>query len=547
MINLIFLKKDMAKHAGLKKAVIWGLAAIYVIALLLVGAKLFFPDQVSFLVNYVNPPVEYHGSSDKIVVGYAYKPSSLDPTIFDPVTRSYLVDIYEGLVQTDRDLNIKPALAVSWGMLDSTTWEFRLRPGVKFHDGTDMTVNDVVASIERARTAKESQLVNLLSTIQSVQAVGVDRVRIKTKAPDPNLLTKMAVTYVYPASMTIFDKPLGTGPYVFGGDSDAGFQLDAFPGYWGAQPYFKQALLKFIPGRTDRIDALQNGDIQLLANVPPNYACSKTEKYKTADGCYEIKNDAIQIKAIPSLEVSFLVFNQKNKFFSRRDVRQAVSRIIDQQVFVDLAFGFARPVGQFVSNGVFGFNPDISKPECQPDVAKQQFAAACSDIFEALDITFDYPDSLETIGQYVQSTLKDLGFNVSLGPLSSEDLQKKITDGTSDLYFMGWRSELGGALDFLQSVAHTKDVTRGYGLYNGANYSNKQVDVLIESAEHNLDEKSRLKQMQDAMKILVDDDIYGVPLYESMTIFGFYDNLDFNPRVDGYIRVSEISENKNKI
>jgi len=532
--------------AWVRKIAMWSLAAIYVVALLLVGVYLFFPDQVMFFVNYVNPPIEFHGSSDQIVVGYAFKPVSLDPTAFDAVTRSYLGDLYEGLVQTDRDLNIKPALAVSWGLLDATTWEFRLRPGVKFHDGSNMTANDVVASIERARSAKESQLVNLLSTIRSVQAVGMDRVWVKTIAPDPNLLSKMAVTYIYPSKLKQFDKPLGTGPYAFAGYSEDGLALVAFSDYWGHKPYFHKVLLKFIPDRTERIKALEKGDIQLLANVPPNYACSKTEKYQHAPGCHVIKNKKIMIKAIPSLEVSFLVFNHKNKLFSRRAVREAVSRIIDQSDFVDLAFGFARPVGQFVSNGVFGFNPDITKLSCQPEESKKKFAAACADIFEAIEVMFDYPENLETIGEYVKSVLNDLGFSVELNPLRSEDLQKKIVDGDSDLFFMGWRSELGGALDFLQSVVHTKDPARGYGLYNGAHYSNKQVDALIESAEHNLDEQSRLQQLQDAMKLVVDD-IYGVPLYESMTIFGFYDYLDFNPRVDGYIRVADISEKLNKL
>jgi len=533
----------MLKFAGLRKVASWGVTVVFVIALLLVGAKLFFEDQFSFLVSFVNPPVQVHAVAEQLVIGYAYKPSVLDPTLFDLITRSYLVDIYEGLVRTDKNLEIKPALAVSWGLLDPTTWEFRLRPGVRFHDGQNLSVNDVIVSLERARTSPESQLVDLYATVESINAIGTDRIRIRTKVPDPLLLNKLAVTYIFPASLKAFDNPVGTGPYSYGGETDQGFELDLFPGYWGEKPYFKKVFLKFIPGRSDRIAALQKGDIQLLANMPPNYACSKTEKYRNADGCNDLKNDAIEIKSIPSLEVSFLVFNHQNKFFERREIRQAVSRVFDQQVFVDLAFGFARPVGQFVSNGVFGFNPDIKKPECDPDAAKQQFVTACIDIFDVLDVTFDYPENLETIGQHVQSQLRDLGLNVTLNPLSGEDLQKKISEGKSDFYFLGWRSELGSASDFMQSVAHSKDAVNGYGYFNGAHYSNMNVDELIEKSGRNLDTESRLKQLQEAMKILVEDDIYGVPLFESETVFAFYDWIKFDPRVDGYVHASEIKAN----
>jgi peptide/nickel transport system substrate-binding protein len=536
----------MPKHSAIRKLALGTLTVAYVAGLMFIGAKLFFEDQVALLVNYINPPPEMHASADNLVIGYAYKPASLDPALFDPVTRSYLVDLYEGLVQTDRNLKIKPSLAVSWGLLDPTTWEFRLRPGVKFHDGQELSVNDVIASIERARTASESQLVNLLSTVESVTASGGDKLVIKTRFPDPLLLNKLAVTLIHPASMKDFSKPVGTGPYALKADDETGYVLETFPGYWGGQPYFRKVTLVYVPGRIDRMEALKKGEIQLLANVPPNYACSKTDKYRKADGCYDIANDAIVIKSIPSLEVSFIVFNHRHKLFERREVRQAVSRIFDQQVFVDLAYGFARPVGQFVSSGVFGFNPEIGKPECQPEEAKAQFLAACTDIFETIDVTFDYPEGLETIGQYVQTTLRDLGMNVILNPMSGEDLQKKIMTGESEIYFLGWRSELGSSFDFMQSVAHSRNPSKGYGAFNGARYSNKKVDALIETSERNLDTESRLKQLQEAMKILVDDDIYGVPLYESETVFAFYNWLKFDPRVDGYIHASEIYADLNQ-
>jgi peptide/nickel transport system substrate-binding protein len=530
----------MPINPALKKRLKTVLAGIYFLALVAVGSYLFFGNQVSLLVNYLLPPKILHNVGERLEIGYAFKPSSLEPTLFDPVTRSYLADVYEGLVMTDRDLKLKPALAVSWGLMDPVTWEFRMRSGVKFHNGIPVTTKDVVASIERARNFSGSQLKTLLNTVESVQALDAERIRIRTKVPDPLLLNKMAVTYIFPEGYSDFEKPLGTGPYLVATVETFKMELSRNRDYWGEKPFYQQVALQYIPNRADRIAALEKDEIQLLVNMPPNYACSRTEKYKDQEGCMKLKNPDIAIKSIPSLEVSFIAFNQKNNIFAKREVRSAIALAVDRQTFVDLAFGFARTAGQFVSNGVFGFNPSIGKPECDLETAKQQTEAACAGIFESLDVTFDYPEDLQTVGQYVQSTLNDLGITVTLNPLDNLGLLQKITGGESDFYFLGWRSELGDASDFLQAVAHTKDTARGYGLYNGANYGNPKVDELIEKSSENLDAEKRLKQLQEAMKILVDDDIYGIPLFESETIFAFNKVLKFEPRVDGYIHASEI-------
>lgn len=533
----------MTKNQFVKKYVKIVGIGLYVAVLVILGLELFSGGQISFLGNSVNlfKTAVVALPKEELVIAYASKPQSLEPTLFNPVSRNYLVDIYEGLVKTDRNLIIRPGLAVSWGLVNPTTWEFRLRPDVKFHNGEPVTVNDVIASIERARTFKGSELKTLLNTIASVTSEGEDRIRIKTNFPDPLLLNKLAVTFVFPAGTVDFEQPVGTGPYKFVSSDEYREVLNAFADYWGDKPVYRQVTLEYIASRNDRVAALEKEEVQLLANLPPSVGCSKTEKYNNAEGCMPLKNPNIVIKSIPSLEVSFLVFNQKNSLLNNRDVRDAITKAFDPKVFTDLAYGFAREVGQYVSSGVFGFNPDIKKPEYDMAAAKKVLEdVGNKDVFKQLTLTFAYPNSLQPIGEYVQSQLEDLGIRVELNPVSDDKLLEEISDATADIYFLGWRSELGDALDFLQAAAHGKDEERGYGLYNGANYMNKKVDELIEQAQSDLDAPSRLTAMQEAMKILAVDDIYGVPLYESETIFAYLNYLDFEPRVDGYIYASEI-------
>jgi peptide/nickel transport system substrate-binding protein len=525
----------------LNKNLTWIFTGLYVLGMLVIGVQLFFGDQISFLGNLLNvkkAEVSLHSSSDQLVIAYAYKPGSLEPTLFDPITRSYLADIYEGLVKTDRTLKIQPALAVSWGLIDENTWEFRLRPGIKFHDGTALTVDDVVSSLERAMSFEGSQLKTLLNTVSKVSVTG-DRIRIVTFAPDPLLLNKLAVVYIFPSGKTDFGKPVGTGPYVLESSGQNEFDLKRFDGYWGGKPKYANVVLKAIANRSDRVAALEKGELQLLANVPPNVGCVATG-YHDAAGCNAITNSNVEIKSVPSLEVSYLAFNRDLPVFQNVDVRKAMAQAFDSQEFVDLAYGFARPVGQFVSNGVFGFNPEIERTAYDPAAAKKTMQDYQGTAIEQIEVTFDYPESLEAIGQYVQGQLAVIGISVKLNPLSDVLLQSKIAGGTSEMYFLGWRSELGDALDFLQSAAHSRQTTKGYGQFNGINYSNEKVDGLIERSQQNFDEESRLKDMQEAMKILVQDDIYGVPLFESETIFANTKDIQFEPRVDGYVHASEI-------
>lgn len=532
---------------------------IYVLALLLLGGFLFFKDNFDFGRVFSGfgqkiglgvqqsagadsgTQLQIHQSADKLVIGYAFAPKSLNPLLFDSVTRSQLVDIYEGLVSTDRNLKIKPAIAITWGLLDDNTWEFKLRPGVKFHNGRILSTDDVVSSLERARSDNGSQLKDLLNTIDKIQVTAADKITIHTKQPDPLLLNKLAVTYIFPKNLESFEKPVGTGPYVFVSRNQDDLVLNSFNDYWGAKPFYQQVVLRTIQDRVDRTTALENGSIQLLTNVPPATACDPNGKYANADGCSQLQNKNIVVKSIPSLEVNFIAFNFSHSLLGNQGVRAALLKALDSQFFADLAFGYAKSSSQFISSGVFGFNPEIAKPAYDLNNAKVLITKLLAASFDPPIITFDYPEALDSLGQYVKDQFAQLGIIVNLDPLSDQLLQDKITTGKSDMYFFGWKSELGDSFDFLSAVGHSRDDVKGFGQFNFSNYKNEQVDQLIEKSQHNLDMESRLQDLQAAMKILVDDDVMGMPLFESDVIYAFDKKITFEPRVDGYVHASEIN------
>lgn len=502
--------------------------ALYLVVLLGLGAKLFFEDQVSALASALLPPKRVIAPFvERIAIGYALPFSSLEPTLFDPVTRSRLVDVYEGLVRTDRNLKIQPAIALTWGLLDPLTWEFKLRPGVIFHNGKPVTAQDVVASVDRALHFSGSQLTNLLNTIDRLEIINADIIHIKTKKPDPLLLNKLAVTFIFPQQIKNFEQPIGTGTYAVQSTDKDNIVLKRFDAYYGPKSYFPEIILRTIPNKRDRLRALREGQVHMLADVPPAAVA-------------ELRKDSFLIASVPSLEVNFLMFDLENSLFKDKNARLAFAAAINHKNFVDIAGGFARPVGQFVSSGVFGFNPELLSSAFNIEAARKKITSAFPDVSQKLSVTLDYPEGLDIVGEYLQAGLQEIGVDLELRPLSYADLQAKIVEGASSFYYSGWRSELGDASDFLQAVAHSQDKSGTFGRFNGSHYANKRLDLIIEKSQEDLNPKTRLKALQEAMKILIEEDVIGIPLFEADTLFAYHKKLHFEPRVDGYIYLSEI-------
>lgn len=510
----------MAQKANIQKYFKGGALVLYAGVIMVLGIQLFFGDQIATFTNSNSgKPLEV--SARSLNIAYALPVTSLEPTLFDSVTRSRLLNVYEGLVRTDHNLKIEPALAVSWGLVSPTVWEFTLRPDVHFHNAALMTVDDVVLSLERARTFEGSQLKTLLNSVTDVRAMNDSTLRITTSVPDPLLLNKLAVTYVFPKSLKDFEQPMGTGPYAFvaSGKGTLGKQiaLKRFENYWGDKPFYAQVFLHTVLDRGARIDALKNGKVDLLANVPP--AAAK-----------DLASDKIVLKTIPSLEVSFVMLNLHDGPFVDKNLREAFASSIEGKQFVDIAGGYARAVKQFVSSGVFGFNPNVKGFDYNLEHAKHLAANVVKDS----PVTMDYADSNDVVPQYLQEQLQVLGIQLTLNPLKGSEFEQKLQSGKSQMYYLGWRSELGDASDFLQSIVHSK------GEFNGTGYVSKTVDDLIDKSQQDLNIKIRLKSLQEAMKLIVQDDIAGVPLFETQTIFAFQNSIKFDPRVDGYIYASEI-------
>lgn len=463
-----------------------------------------------------------------LVIASSYTITSLDPTQYDAVNRTILMNMYEGLVRTDRNLAIDSAIAVSWGSLDDHTWEFRLRPGVLFQDGTPLTADDVKASFTRAQ-AGSSQVRTLVAGITEITVDG-DTLRFTLAQPDPVFLQKMAGVFVTKENSESDGVAFGTGPYKFAqwDRTTQSVFLVRFDQYWGVLPTFPSVTFRTVTDPDERQAGFTQGTIDLYADLSPS----------SVKGVPSF----ITVRALPSLEVYFLAFNMRTTAsnpFASKALRQAVQKALDLQAFVSLSNGYARTVSQYVSTGIFGYDTTI--PIAQYDLEGAKSLVRSVSHFTRVSVTLDVPNGLEQFGLYVQEQLGYVGIDVTLNPLSQEEMVAKITSGKSDFYFFGWRSELGDASDFLSSVVHSVTNDGNYGIYNGGRYSSSTVDGLIESAVKDIDAQSRLSTMQKVMQTIVKDDLIGVPLFEADVLYGISPEISWEPRIDGYILVSDIT------
>ena len=499
--------------------------AVFLLLIGLVSYSLFFVTSGTPLFGNVQEAEELAKNYGTLRVAYDQPLLTYEPTVSDLVTRGYLANTYEGLVRFDVNLNLEPALALSWGILDDTTWQFKLRPDVMFHDGSLFDANDVVESVDRARMHPDSQVQDLVSSVDEVLVNDDLLIQIVTSNPDPLLLNKLTALPIVPSeSRTRISTPIGTGPYVFNRTGGDVWKFTRNNSYWGELPAYPELALMFVPDKFERYESFTSGDIDVMAQVPPVFVDPLLDQES-------------KIASQPSLDVSFFLFNWKglDSPFRHRELRDALRYVFDPDQMSKLTGGFSRPIGQFVSRGVFGYNPDL-------DVFPYDLSKARS-ILEPLGknilVQLDLPKGLEALGDYADQQMTAIGLSSTVVYWEPEVYSERVLSGESDFFFFGWRSDLGDAGDFFTKLIHSKTSDGRYGSLNGGRYEESVVDDLIEKMERNLLESQRQEALQELMDLVVNDDIIGVPLFETDVLVGIQKDLKWDPRVDNFILATD--------
>ena len=430
-------------------------------------------------------------SAADLKIGVASEVTTLDPHFFH-LTSNTEIDklVYSGLVTQDVDLKVIPDLAVSWRTLDDTHWEFKLREGVKWHDGSPFTADDVVFTYQRARNVPNSpaSFLQFLKHVAKTTAVDDHTLVIETDQPDPILLNEILNVWIVSrkngGNATTADynsgkAAIGTGPYRevewVPGDR---IVLERFDGYFGDKPEWQRVTYKPITSDASRVAALLSGDVDLISNVPGNDVATLKANPKITLGtmasnrCYFWTLD-VDRDASPQLTDTDGKPLTKNPLKDVR-VRRAMAMAIDRDALVSRVMqGQAVAAAQFMPDGVPGTSAKLKPVAYDLAGAKKLLAeAGYADGFGLVVNSSNdrYPNDAQ-VNQAVAQMWSRLGLKPTVNAMPKAMYFPRVAKLEFSVLLSGNSTDTGEPLSQLQYLLGTYNAAKGIGAGNNGRYS----------------------------------------------------------------------------
>ena len=495
---------------------------------------------LSLLLACIALPLPAAGQAKTLRFASAFDPQSMDPHALALLYQTRVVtQIYEGLVNRGKDYQLEPSLATSWEMVNATTWRFKLRPGVKFHDGTPFTAEDAVFSIERALD-KSSQRKNQMLGIAGARKVDAATVDVSTTAPDAVLPDKLFLVAMmskawceknsvvrpqdYNAKQETFAvrNANGTGPFMLVRyEADVRIHLKANPGWWGRSTAalagqfgggnLDEALYQVIQADATRLAALASGQVDFVIDPP-------------FQDLVRLKGDkALKVSEVDDIGTQYFALNQhstelpgsdikgRNPFKDVR-VRRAVQLALDTDLIVKQVLrGEGTVTGSFVSPLVDGHLPEFeTRPKADAAAARALLKEAGYANGFSLQMDCVNVAWRAAVCQAAASMLEKVGIRASLVTSPSSVFFPKLSQGTGSLLEFGW-SATPDPWNILQSLVRSNDGLTA-GAFNAGRFSNPKLDALIDALRIEPNLGKRRQMAGDALRIL-SAELPLIPLY----------------------------------
>jgi peptide/nickel transport system substrate-binding protein len=448
-------------------------------------------------------------------------------------TLSINSNIFNSLVEFGERYQIIPALAESWNNPNDRTWRFFLRQDVKFHNGDNFSADDVKYSIELVKEDTNNSLYSYLTMVKEVIIVNDFTVDIITVEPYPLLLNKLVYIFMIPKQnheVKSNDNPIGTGAYRFSEYvKDKYLVLERFEGYWGKKPECKKVTFTFFNDYENRLNTFLEGNVDIIDSIDPND--------------YDNLSKIPGIKILPFTfnTVTYLGFNfvENNPCFDLR-VRKAIYHAINiDEIIENVLNGSGEPASQFVSQYIFGYNPEIQRLSYDLNKAREYMKDAGYE--EGFEITLDCRESevRENVSRMIADQLSLINITVDVNILSSSDFYSKISSRGCSFYFVGWATDSADASEIFDNILRSVDFENGFGFSNFGNYSNPVIDELAENISCNMDPAARLRLMKEGFAIAMED-VVCVPLYILKGYCVVRDEFSLPIRADGLIIIENV-------
>ncbi len=457
---------------------------------------------------------------------------SLDPNEkFEVVTDTVAMNVFEPLVRYDRKMEFQPALATSWEIVDGGAWRFHLRPGVRFQDGSPLTADDVVRSIDRVRSSETSDLTQYLEPVGSVKAVDPLTVDVVSRRP-AGLLAVLSFVYVLPmrtlearGARAFFESPVGTGPYrIAEWKKGLSVRLEAWDGYWGGAPAVRSAVfLKVEDGEAMWAAAREHAPAIVVG--PPR----ATWKARRSDPAFSLLER-------PGLAVHFLALRVRGPDNPLSDVRvrRALRAAIDYQTLArDTAGEGAFPASQLVPPAIVGFNPGIPVPVFEPGKTRRLLAEARVRLekpLRMLCLRGQNPLADALVAEFAAA-----GVAVARDDADPVSFDARFRSCDADLLLSGWVCSTGDASEILEGNFYGRTAAS----VTTCGYSRPDVDDAIDRIGATLDPEKRRDLLQATMQTVLDD-VPWIPLLVVYDRFAMTRGLAWEPRPDGQVYLPDV-------
>jgi len=498
-------------------------------------------------------------SGGTLTIGRPSDAVSLDPHAESTSPGNWVMsNLYENLVVLNVDSEFEPRLAETWEHVEDSVWEFKLRQGVKFHDGTDFTADAVKFSIDRIKDPDNpGRSASNLLAITEVKPVDDHTVQIITDGPYGPLLNIISLIYatgiVSPAAVEKSGddygrNPVGTGPFKFvEWRSNDSITIERNDDYWGDKALLDKAVYRVIPEESARMLAVETGEVDMVMQPAP----SQLETFKSDDNFNVVQTDGVR--------VFYFGFVLNRPITSDVKVRQAINHAVNRQDFVDnILEGAASVPTSYISPAIFGYKDISASWEYDVEKAKSLLDEAGwvegSDGIREKDGQKLELRHLAPRGRYLkdaecaeafQAAMLEIGVQINLEIMEWAALFEQSRQPTvdADLLTFGWSTATGDA-DYTLGPLFGSENLPPEG-WNSHHYANPEFDDLAHQAQISTDQDERKELYGQMLDILAEDAVW-VPVYNSVesVITGDYVKGFVIHPIDYYLWLDKVSIDK---
>lgn len=458
----------------------------------------------------------------------ASDPRGLDPAMVDDgESAMVMVQVYENLLQyEDESCAVRPGLAESYDVSDDgLTYTFKVRTGIKYHDGTDFNAAAAKASIERQLEPKRTEDMPYAAFtfgseadgtgIKSIEAPNDTTLVITLRAASTAFLANLAMCMASPIvsptaaeAGTLNESPVGTGPYKFvSWTKNSDIKLERFDGYWDKDSAgkAKNIVFRFIAESASRVTALANGEADIISGID-----EAVVGQVTSNGDKVYKSDGMNI--------NYMAFNTKSEIFKSADARKAVAKAINVQELVDNLYnGYATYANSVMPLWMAPYDKDVQQAQYDADAAKSELAALGITSIRCVTYSVSRPYNGKggtALAESIQGYLSKVGVEMSIDQYDWTSYKDAIQAGNYDVCFYGWNGDNGDPDNFMNLLS-VDDVTM-----NVARYSNDEYKALIAQGLSTPAGDERDAVYHQCEQIVAGDQVW-LPISHSQNLLGY--------------------------